>query len=92
MPGFFPKLAERTRTISKVMIMTKLLEKAFNEAAKLPEKEQDAFASWILEELAVERKWERTFTESGDVLAILADEALAEHRTGQTEALDPGSL
>jgi predicted transcriptional regulator len=32
--------------------MTRALEKAFEEAAKLPGEEQDVFASFILEELA----------------------------------------
>jgi hypothetical protein len=36
--------------------MTELLEKAFAEAAKLPEQEQDSFASWLLEELASYRE------------------------------------
>ncbi|GAB63012.1 conserved hypothetical protein [Candidatus Jettenia caeni] len=62
--------------------MTKLLEKAFEEVAKLPEKEQNTFASWILEELASEQRWEKAFTDSQDKLAKLADEALAEHREG----------
>ena len=34
--------------------MTKLLKKAFDEASKLPEKEQDALARLLLEELASE--------------------------------------
>jgi hypothetical protein len=72
--------------------MTKLLEKAFEEISKLPEQEQRAFAAWILEELAAERKWERAFTDSADVLAALADEALTEHRAGQTQELDPDTL
>lgn len=31
--------------------MTKLLERAFKEASKLPEVEQNAFAKWVMEEL-----------------------------------------
>ncbi len=31
--------------------MTQLLEKAFAEAARLPAQEQDALATWIIEEL-----------------------------------------
>ena len=41
--------------------MTKLLEKALAEVSKLPKKEQDALATWILEELASEQRWERAF-------------------------------
>ncbi|MEA3311701.1 MAG: hypothetical protein U9Q76_05740 [candidate division WOR-3 bacterium] len=72
--------------------MTKLLEKAFAEAAKLSKAEQEAFAAWILEELASERCWEEAFANSPDVLARLADEAIAEHRGGQTQPLDSNAL
>jgi len=71
--------------------MTKLLKKAFDEAAKLPEKEQVALASIKLEELASERRWEELFAESHDLLGQLADEALAEHRAGRTKELDPAA-
>lgn len=74
------------------MTTTKLLEKAFHEASKLPEHEQDALAKWLLEELAAERRWETIFTDSADMLAGLADEALAEHKAGQTHVLDPDAL
>jgi hypothetical protein len=67
--------------------MTKPLEKAFSEATKLSPEEQDALAHWILEELASERRWEQAFAESRDVLAKLADEALAEYRSGKPKNL-----
>lgn len=72
--------------------MTDLLEKAFSEAAKLPQKQQDHLGAWILAELASERKWEKAFAESADALAKLADEALAEHRAGRTKVLAPDKL
>jgi hypothetical protein len=72
--------------------MTVLLEKAFAEAATLSEPEQDALAAWILEEMASERRWEKAFANSHDVLRHLASEAMAEHRTGKTEVLDPETL
>ncbi|MFQ5850211.1 MAG: hypothetical protein ACE5JU_06430 [Candidatus Binatia bacterium] len=72
--------------------MTKLLQRAFEEAAKLPEGEQDALGRILLEELASERRWEELFVESHDLLADLADQALAEHRAGRTEKLDPEKL
>jgi hypothetical protein len=72
--------------------MTNLLQKAFVEASKLPEAEQDALGRALLEELASERRWEDLFAGSHDVLANLADDALAEHRAGQTEKLDPDKL
>lgn len=36
--------------------MTKLLKRAFEEASKLPQEEQDALARILLEELASERR------------------------------------
>ena len=41
--------------------MTKLLEKAFKKASKLPEVEQNALAKWLLEELEAEKEWEKRF-------------------------------
>lgn len=38
--------------------MTKLLQKAFDEAAKLPQKNQDALGSLLLDEIEVERRRE----------------------------------
>ena len=72
--------------------MTKLLEEAFAEASKLPEQEQDALAAVILDELASERRWDQAFAESADLLAQLADQALAEHQAGKTQVLDPERL
>ena len=56
--------------------MTKLLEKAFREASKLPEQEQDALARAVLDELASERRWDELFAASRDLLEELAKEAL----------------
>lgn len=72
--------------------MTKLLERAFAEAAKLPEEEQDALAQALLDELASERRWDELFARSHDLLSELAAEAVAEHRAGHTEVLDPEKL
>ena len=60
--------------------MTRLLERAFAEAAKLPETEQDLLASRLLAELAAEDDFDRAISRSSDKLAQLAREALAEHR------------
>ena len=70
--------------------MTELLDKAFAEVSRLPEAEQDAFAAWILEELAAERRWESRFAASADILEPLADEPLTEEQAGRTGALHPG--
>jgi hypothetical protein len=70
----------------------KSLEQAFAEVSKLSEEEQEAIAAWLLEELASERRWEEAFADSHDVLASLADKALADHRQGRTQELDPDKL
>jgi len=71
----------------EVRNVTKLLERAFREASKLPEVEQNALAKWVMEELETEGKWEKAFAGSEDVLDKLADEALAAHQQGRTRPL-----
>lgn len=73
-------------------VMTKALKNAFKEAAKLPEREQDQLAAAIRAEIAAERAWEAQLAASGSPLGALADEALAEHRSGRTLPLDPDEL
>ena len=63
--------------------MTTRLEQAFAEASKLPPTEQDAVADWLLAELESERRWDKLFADSQDILSKLVAEALAEHRNGQ---------
>ena len=72
--------------------MTQLLEKAFEDASKLPDIEQNTLAKWLLEELEAERKWDRTFAGSEDILGQLADEAIEAHRQGKTTPLDIDKL
>ena len=72
--------------------MTKLLEKAFEEASKLPELEQNVLAKRLLDELTAEKKWEKVFASSEDILSRLANEAIEEHRQGRTKPLDIDSL
>jgi hypothetical protein len=72
--------------------MTTLLQQAFSEAAKLPTAEQDLLASWLLAEVAAENDFDAAIVRSSSKLANLAREALAEHRAGQTEELDPERL
>ena len=67
--------------------MTRLLEKAIEQIAKLPESEQDAVAAVMLEELASERRWADAFAGSQEKLARLAQEALAEYEAGRTKPL-----
>ena len=72
--------------------MTKLLEKAFAEAAALPAGEQDALAEWLLAELRAEHRWDQAFATSHDALSDLADEALQDDKAGRTRKLDPDEL
>lgn len=72
--------------------MTKNLERAFAEAAKLPDSEQDAVAEWLLAELASDRAWDDSFAASRDKLSELGAEALREHRAGRSESLNPEKL
>ncbi len=67
--------------------MTKLLEKAFKEASKLSETEQNALAKWVLEELEADRQWDKAFAATEDVLDKLADEAIEEFKKGNTTPL-----
>jgi hypothetical protein len=69
-----------------------LLQQAFAQAGKLPAAEQDLLATRLLTELAAEDEFDRTLAGSGEKLALLANEALAEHRAGLTEELDPERL
>ncbi|HXQ50807.1 MAG TPA: hypothetical protein VN802_06925 [Stellaceae bacterium] len=64
--------------------MTTLLEKAFAQARKLPSKEQDTLGAIILDEITDADRWARTFAESQDKLAELADEALADLKAERT--------
>lgn len=72
--------------------MTSMLEKALNEASKLPDIEQNALARWVLEEIESDRKWDAIFAESEDSLGVLAIEALSEEEQGNTTKLYPDAL
>ncbi len=64
--------------------MTTLLQRAFDEAAKLSAAEQDLLASRLLAELQAEDAFDRAIAASADKMASLAADALAEHRVGLT--------
>ena len=72
--------------------MTELLKRAFQKASRLPAIDQNALAKWLLEELQVEKKWEKMFAESEDVLGQLADEAVQTHKKKKTKPLDISRL
>jgi hypothetical protein len=65
--------------------MTQLLEQALTEVKKLPELEQDAIASLILDELADERRWQESFARSQGQLTRLAAKVREEVRAGRVK-------
>jgi hypothetical protein len=70
------------------IFMSKLFDKAVQEARKLPPEEQDALGAIILEEIADEARWAKKFAETQHLLEKLADEALAELGAGRATPLD----
>ncbi len=67
--------------------MTQLLTQAFAEVQKLPQLEQDAIATLILDELADEQRWDASFARSQDQLARLAAKARDDIRAGRVRSL-----
>jgi hypothetical protein len=68
--------------------MTGLLEKALRRIETLSDEEQDAIASQILETLDDEEAWQQTYQQNREHFRALAQEALEEHRRGETRPLD----
>jgi hypothetical protein len=75
-----------------MVAMTELLGRAIARLQTLPESEQDAIASMILEELEDDLCWDEAFSRSPNTLAKLAASAMAEYHAGKTQALDPETL
>ncbi|PHQ36722.1 hypothetical protein [Rhodopirellula bahusiensis] len=72
--------------------MTDLLEKAFQNASKLPPQEQDALAKWLLAQIEDDRRWDESFGSSSALLTSLAAEALQEKESGDAVPLVPDEL
>ena len=68
--------------------MTQRLERAFAEAAKLPDADQESFADFLLAELHDEQAWREQFDSRPDFLARLAAEAREEGRAGRNEPIE----
>jgi len=68
--------------------MTKLLEKAFSEASRLPTAMQNMIAERLPEDIYSEAKWNESFANSQNELSQLADEAVADFQTGKTKPLE----
>ena len=63
--------------------MTQLLEKALAQVCRLPDPDQDAIASLILDELADDRQWDEAFARSQEQLGRLADRVRQDIRVGR---------
>ncbi len=68
--------------------MTKLLKEVLAKLSKLSPERQDELAGWLLAEMEDEARWDKSFAESQDALEKLANEALEEHRRGETRPLE----
>ena len=82
---------ETFRALGRVA-MTELLERVIARLQTLPEGEQNAIASMILEEIEAEHRWDDAFSHSPDSLAKLAASAMAEYHAGATQELTPETL
>jgi uncharacterized protein YpiB (UPF0302 family) len=76
--------------------MTAILQEAFNMASEFSEKEQEIIAlHWIgemkipdfIEMIKDDVQWEKSFSESQDVLEMLADKAIKEAEEGKSERI-----
>lgn len=64
--------------------MTYKLQSALQHLKDLPEKLQDEFAEFIMDEIS----WQISFSKSQTLLENLANEALEEFNSGKTKPLD----
>jgi hypothetical protein len=69
--------------------MSALLEKAIAEVARLPEPDQEAIASLILDEINSEREWDERLAATQDQLGDLVRLARAEVARGDVLPCDP---
>ena len=68
--------------------MSTLLEKALEKVVALPQDEQDAIASQILDSIADENAWKSRLAEKRDVIRRMAGEAIEEDDRGETSPLN----
>jgi len=68
--------------------MTELLENVLRKVAALSREEQDAIAAQILETLEDEAAWQARLAQNPEKLRRMAEEALEEHRRGDTRPID----
>ena len=68
--------------------MTQALSAAVATAAQLPEKEQDALAAILFEEMESEERWNAIFADSQNLLERMANEAIQDLDAGRVQPLD----
>ncbi|EGY00550.1 hypothetical protein AZA_57845 [Nitrospirillum viridazoti Y2] len=72
--------------------MATLLQKAFEQAAKLPADEQDHIAALMLDEMEDERQWQAKFARDAVKLDEIARDVRAQIGRGETFPLVPEEL
>jgi hypothetical protein len=72
--------------------MTQLLAQAMAEVEKLPQLEQDAIATMILDELADEARWQEAFARTQNQLSKLAAQAREEIQAGRVRKMGVDEL
>ena len=78
----------RVQTLCYAQVVTELLEDALRKVARLPQEEQDAIASQILETLEDEAAWKQKLARTHTMLQRLAQDASGENERGETRPLD----
>ena len=68
--------------------MTQALSTAVATAAQLPEREQDALAAILLEEMEAEERWSALFADSPNLLERMANEAIQDFQAGRVQPID----
>lgn len=69
--------------------MTDMLDRAFEQASRLPEDEQNEFAAFIIDELEAENTWAGLLKDSEGALLRMAAQAHREFEGGETKPLNP---
>jgi hypothetical protein len=67
--------------------MTKLLEEAFKKASDLPENIQDSLGTLLIQEIEDELHWDKSLSETPELLERLAEKALHEYQSGNTHKM-----
>ena len=67
--------------------MTELLEQVFEKASGLPADLQDVLAREFLQEIEWENQWEKAIEKSQDILNKLANTAMQEYESAETEEI-----